>query len=104
MARERPSTYLHTNTQPRGFGWRIHCGVEVTELSTNKQHTLSLSYKDTLENTPSPRAAQAPCANRTDNLVVNFDRSGFEHYNWRRGEGSCQLARSKLSFSHTLFL
>ncbi len=21
--------------------WRIHCGVEVTELSTNKQHTLS---------------------------------------------------------------
>ena len=25
----------------RGFGWRIHCGVEVTESSTNKQHTLS---------------------------------------------------------------
>jgi hypothetical protein len=24
-----------------GFGWRIHCGVEVTESSTNKQHTLS---------------------------------------------------------------
>jgi hypothetical protein len=24
-------------------GWRIHCGVEVTELSTNKQHTLSHS-------------------------------------------------------------
>ncbi len=23
------------------FGWRIHCGVEVIELSTNKQHTLS---------------------------------------------------------------
>jgi hypothetical protein len=23
-------------------GWRIHCGVEVTELSTNKQHSLSL--------------------------------------------------------------
>jgi hypothetical protein len=22
-------------------GWRIHCGVEVTESSTNKQHTLS---------------------------------------------------------------
>ena len=22
--------------------WRIHCGVEVTESSTNKQHTLSL--------------------------------------------------------------
>jgi hypothetical protein len=26
---------------PRGFGWRIHCGVEVTESSTKKQHTLS---------------------------------------------------------------
>jgi hypothetical protein len=25
----------------RGFGWRIHCGVEVTESSTNKQNTLS---------------------------------------------------------------
>ena len=23
-------------------GWRIHCGVEVTELSTNKQLSLSL--------------------------------------------------------------
>ena len=23
-------------------GWRIHCGVEVTELSTNKQHTFYL--------------------------------------------------------------
>jgi hypothetical protein len=26
----------------RGFGWRIHCGVEVTVLSTNKQLSLSL--------------------------------------------------------------
>jgi hypothetical protein len=25
----------------RGFGWRIHFGVKVTELSTNTQHTLS---------------------------------------------------------------
>jgi hypothetical protein len=25
----------------RGFGWRIHCGVEVTELSTNKQLSLT---------------------------------------------------------------
>jgi hypothetical protein len=27
---------------PRGFGWRIYCGVEVTESSTNKQHSLSI--------------------------------------------------------------
>ena len=24
----------------RGLGWRMHCGVEVTESSTNKQHHL----------------------------------------------------------------
>ncbi len=26
----------------RGLGWRMHCGVEVTESSTNEQHHLSL--------------------------------------------------------------
>jgi hypothetical protein len=30
----------HTHTHAAS-GWRIHCGVEATELSTNKQHTLS---------------------------------------------------------------
>jgi hypothetical protein len=36
-------THKHKHhTHPHAaFGWRIHCGVEVTELSTNKQHTLS---------------------------------------------------------------
>ena len=35
---------MHTNTSctsSRGFAWRIHCGVEDTELNTNKQHALS---------------------------------------------------------------
>jgi hypothetical protein len=32
----RPLPTLHAAS-----GWRIHCGVEVTESSTNKQHTLS---------------------------------------------------------------
>jgi hypothetical protein len=27
-------------------GWRIHCGVEITELSTNKQHTHSESLTE----------------------------------------------------------
>jgi hypothetical protein len=31
---------------PRDFGCRIQCGVEVTELSTNKQHTLSKQLSD----------------------------------------------------------
>ena len=30
-------------TPPSNKTWGIHCGVEVTELSTNKQHTLSQS-------------------------------------------------------------
>jgi hypothetical protein len=56
VARERTSTYLHTNTntQPRGSGGRIHCGVEVTVLSTNKQHTLFF----------------APCQSRASNVRV----------------------------------
>ena len=38
-------THTHTScTTSRGFGWRIHCGVEVTELSTNKQHSLSAPH------------------------------------------------------------
>ena len=31
------SKLLTSCTTSRGFGWRIHCGVEVTESSTNKQ-------------------------------------------------------------------
>jgi len=41
---------VHTYTKPqtsstrsRGLGWRIHESVEDTKLSTNKQHSLSLS-------------------------------------------------------------
>jgi hypothetical protein len=32
--------FSYSSRSSRGFGWRIHCGVEVTELSTKKQHTL----------------------------------------------------------------
>ncbi len=35
-------THKHQTHNHAASGWRIHCGVEVTELSTNKQHTLSL--------------------------------------------------------------
>ncbi len=37
-------THKHQTHPHAASGWRIHCGVEVTELSTNKQHTLSLRY------------------------------------------------------------
>jgi hypothetical protein len=67
VARERPSTYLHTNTntQPRGFGWRIHCGVEVTVLSTNKQHTLSL-----LRKTPTDRMLDVHMLHHTQSVPM----------------------------------
>ena len=33
-------------TLSRGLGWWMHLGVEVTELSTNKQHHLKKAEKD----------------------------------------------------------
>jgi hypothetical protein len=39
-----PIIKLYTWGDREGYeahGWRIHCDVEVTEWSTNKQHTLS---------------------------------------------------------------
>ena len=35
--------YIPSLRYTRGLGWRMHCGVEVTESSTNKQHHLSLA-------------------------------------------------------------
>jgi hypothetical protein len=37
--------YVPSLRYTRGLGWRIHCGIEVTESSTNKQHHLSLSAR-----------------------------------------------------------
>ena len=34
--------YVPSVRYTRGLGWRMHCGAEVTESSTNKQHHLSL--------------------------------------------------------------
>jgi hypothetical protein len=39
--------HKHQTHNHAASGWRIHCGVEVTELSTNKQHTLSHKHTDT---------------------------------------------------------
>jgi hypothetical protein len=37
--------YVPSLRYTRGLGWRMHCGAEVTESSTNKQHHLYLSLK-----------------------------------------------------------
>ena len=35
--------HKHQTHNHAAHGWRIHCGVQVTELRTNKQHSLSLA-------------------------------------------------------------
>jgi hypothetical protein len=35
--------YVPSLRHTRGLGWRMHCGVEVTESSTNKQHHHSIT-------------------------------------------------------------
>jgi hypothetical protein len=37
--------YVPSLRYTRGLGWRMHCGAEVTESSTNKQHHLSTPLK-----------------------------------------------------------
>ena len=34
--------YVPSLRYTRGLGWRIHCGAEVSESSTNKQHHLCM--------------------------------------------------------------
>ena len=44
MPPKQPRMYVPSLRYTRGLGWRmhsVHCGVEVTETSTNKQHHLS---------------------------------------------------------------
>ena len=43
----------------RGLGWRMHLGVEVTELSTNKQHHLSHTLNLALYNVDSKIESEA---------------------------------------------
>ena len=38
LQKQKIGAELHRYT--RGLGWRMHCGAEVTESSTNKQHHL----------------------------------------------------------------
>jgi hypothetical protein len=62
-------TYLqtHTSRTARGLAWRIHCGVEFTELSTNKHQYLRRSgkwCKASGKSTPNYEQAQilkSPC-------------------------------------------
>jgi hypothetical protein len=50
LARDVVTAVEPCSQSSRGFGWRIHCGVEVTESSTNNQHSLSPVRRTFLEN------------------------------------------------------
>ncbi len=52
--------YVPSLRYTRGLGWRIHCGVEVTESSTNKQHIIIIRAAPTriFFETTSQHAAQ----------------------------------------------
>ena len=47
--------YVPSLRYTRGLGWRMHCGVEVTESSTNKQHHLSHTCPPFLLYSQNPR-------------------------------------------------
>ena len=42
--RANASRSQYTSAEAAAFGWQIHGGVEVTELSTNKQLSLSVLW------------------------------------------------------------
>jgi hypothetical protein len=77
--------YVPSSRYTRGLGWRIHCGVEVTESSTNKQQhhhnwTLTATLLIIAESQPAlkfrvnrPRPRSQPArAGRACVLVVYF--------------------------------
>ncbi len=47
--------YVPSLRYTRGLGWRMHCGVEVTESSTNKQHHLYLPRMSSRANSATQR-------------------------------------------------
>jgi hypothetical protein len=53
--------YLTCN-QPRGFGWRMHCGAEVTESSANQQHTIDSTYAEKKKENMYVRTRRLPAA------------------------------------------
>jgi hypothetical protein len=65
----------------RGFGWRIHCGVKVTESSTNKQHSLYSHYyayghaEPVLRRRPRPPRHMRSCSYRFTTVPLSCTAS-----------------------------
>ncbi len=55
--------YVPSLRYTRGLGWRMHCGVEVTESSTTKQHHL-ISFTSLLSG-QSPASCHGTCCTST---------------------------------------
>ena len=69
MPPKQPRMYVPSLRYTRGLGWRmhsVHCGVEVTETSTNKQHHLSC-HNDEQDRLAPARLGREQC--RGDKIV-----------------------------------
>jgi hypothetical protein len=53
--------YVPSLRYTRGLGWRMHCGAEVTESSTNKLHHLSLRGRSDMRDTQRVREMTFVC-------------------------------------------
>jgi len=66
--RTERARYWQSRVMSRGSGWRIHCGVEVPEWSTNERYTLSLEILVTAV-TEKRLASTQHCVANLDELV-----------------------------------
>ena len=82
----------------------MHCGVEVTESSTNKQHQLSLSlthtHTYTYTQTPSTKRANAMISNPEKTHTVPAEPESNRTTNTSQGNGSYTPPRSRHSSQH----
>ena len=79
-------THKHHTHPHAASGWRIHCGVEVTELSTNKQHTLSLQFcpKDELWEAAKAEALEMKILWKEANEESPLSEEQYQERFWRR--------------------
>ena len=90
-------------------GWRIHVGVEVAELRTNKQHTLSIEGGNKTTHPPTPRFFLISVHGekfKNTSLFSTYDtffsfllkntNSSTSNSYWLKGEGKCGAAHLTL--------
>ena len=64
--------YVPSLRYTRGLGWRMHCGVEVTESSTNKQHHVAVSDTVVEMNTCKGKVRFSPLISVQSHMLLLF--------------------------------